>query len=118
MKFKNIYDAYLGTGLAGYKGILYSALEGLQYNDINSVRIQLQNLSRRLEQFLSSTGLYRSMKSLPDMHNEIERYSRILSNTPILSFNAKMDVENFLYNLLSAFGRLQEFCSFMLSIGF
>ena len=118
MKFKNTYDAFLGTGLVGYKGILYTALEGLKYNDIYAVRTQLQNLSTRLERFLTSTGLYVSIKSLPTMHRKIDHYSRLLSNTQVLSFNAKMKVEDFLYNLLSAFGRLAEFCSFMLSVGF
>lgn len=67
MKFKNTYDAFLGTGLVEYKGILYTALEGLKYNDIYSVRTQLQNLSKRLERFLTSTGLYIGIKSLPVM---------------------------------------------------
>lgn len=118
MKFKNTYDAFLRTGLVEYRGILYTSLEGLKYNDINTVRMQLNKLSRGLEAFLNATGLYVGIKSLPAMHNKIERTVRTLSQASVLSFNTKAMIEEFLYNLLSAFGRLAEFCSFMLSMGF
>ena len=118
MKYNKLQDAYFGTGISNYKGILYTALDGLKYGDLNLVRLQLNKISKKLNQFISVTGIHHCLRTLPMVHREIDKYVRILSNTNILSFNAKVSVEEFLYSLLSAFGTVQYFCDYMHYKGF
>lgn len=118
MRYNNIYNAYLGTGICDYKGIVNTALNALQFNDTYTVCHQLQNLSRRFGQFISATGLHVSIKSLRPMHEKIDSYVKTLSRTPMLTINTKRVIEEFLYKLLSSFRCIHDFCSYMHNEGF